>query len=86
MIRLLIFLGIVYFGGKALKSWVIRNIKRENIFGGADEIDDVMIKDPFCNAYFPRRNGVHLHIDGKDLYFCSEECRDKFIAMRKKSA
>ena len=44
------------------------------------EIDDVMIKDPYCEVYFPRRSGIHLRHDGQDLYFCSAECRDKFVA------
>jgi len=44
----------------------------------AGEMDDVMIKDPFCEIYFPKKDSVHLRIDGKDLYFCSTECRDKF--------
>jgi YHS domain-containing protein len=46
----------------------------------AAEIDDVMIKDPFCEAYFPKRNGVHLTFGGKDLYFCSNQCKDKYLA------
>jgi YHS domain-containing protein len=50
----------------------------------AAEIDDVMIKDPFCNVYFPKRDGVRLNLDGKDLYFCSAECRDKFMAAHSK--
>ncbi|MBU1163547.1 MAG: hypothetical protein KKA75_05285 [Proteobacteria bacterium] len=45
-----------------------------------------MIKDPFCETYFPKRNGVHLLVDGKDLYFCSTECRDKFIASQQKES
>jgi YHS domain-containing protein len=48
------------------------------------EIDDVMIKDPVCDVYFPQRNGVHLNADGQDLYFCSRECRDKFVGRRSK--
>jgi len=48
----------------------------------AAEIDDVMIKDPFCEAYFPKRNGVHLNFDGKDLYFCSSRCKDNYLAER----
>ena len=44
------------------------------------EIDDVMIKDPYCEAYFPKRNAVHLEVKGNDLYFCSPECRDNYIA------
>jgi hypothetical protein len=46
----------------------------------ASQIDDVMIKDPYCEAYFPKRNAVHLNLNANDLYFCSEECRDKYIA------
>ena len=37
-----------------------------------------MDKDPYCGVYFTRRDGVDLKIDGQDLYFCSQECRDKF--------
>jgi len=48
----------------------------------AGEIDDVMIKDPFCEMYFPKRDGVHQKLDGEDLYFCSAECRDKYMASR----
>jgi YHS domain-containing protein len=43
-------------------------------------IDDVMVKDPFCQTYFAKRNGVHLNFEGKDLYFCSAQCKDKYIA------
>ena len=44
------------------------------------QIDDVMIKDPYCETYFPKRNAVHLNLNAKDLYFCSKECRDKYVA------
>jgi YHS domain-containing protein len=43
------------------------------------EIDDVMVKDPYCEVYFPKRKGIQLKVKGEDLYFCSPECRDKFI-------
>jgi len=42
-------------------------------------IDDVMVKDPFCEVYFPRREGHHLKYEGKDLYFCSSTCKEKFV-------
>lgn len=81
MIRLLIFFGLIYFGYRMVKTWIIRNI---SVPGGQarHEIDDVMIKDPVCEVYFPKRDGVHLSVDGQDMYFCSEECRDKFMAGR----
>jgi YHS domain-containing protein len=51
----------------------------------AAQMDDVMIQDPFCEIYFPKKDGVHLRINGKDLYFCSEDCRDKFLEKYKKN-
>ncbi|HUV50506.1 MAG TPA: hypothetical protein VMW78_05745 [Anaerolineae bacterium] len=84
--RFLIILGLIYFAYRAIKSWMLQGgssktkVSRE----AAGEIDDVMVKDPYCEAYFPKRNGVHLKIDEKDLYFCGTECRDKFIAKHSK--
>jgi uncharacterized protein len=84
--RLLIFLGIIYFCYRALKSWLIQNSAVSKTAGGqtAGVIDDVMIKDPVCEIYIPQRDGIHLQAEGQDFYFCSTECRDQFIASRSK--
>jgi ribosomal protein L24E len=37
-----------------------------------------MVKDPYCEVYFPKRKGVPLKKNAEVLLFCSEECRDKF--------
>lgn len=85
--RFLIILGLIYVGYRAVKSFVLPGgpSKTKVSSKSAGEIDDVMVKDPYCEVYFPKRNGVHLNIDGKDLYFCSTECRDKFIAANSKN-
>ena len=41
--------------------------------------DDVLIQDPVCKTYFTQRDGVHLQHEGKDLYFCSSQCRDRYL-------
>ncbi len=84
MIKILILGVIAYFFYKSFKSWMLKNTDPGRRVNGktVGEIDDIMIKDPFCNTYFPKRDGVHLKADGKDLYFCSAECRDKFIESR----
>ncbi|MEJ2657760.1 MAG: hypothetical protein P8012_11285 [Desulfobacterales bacterium] len=46
------------------------------------EIDDDMVKDPYCGVYFSKKDGVHLNLDGQDLNFCSEECKDKYLEKR----
>ena len=47
-------------------------------------IDDVMVKDPQCGVYFPQRNSIVVSKNGENLYFCSTECRDKYLNPAKK--
>ncbi len=76
--RLLILLGVIYLGYRFLKSMITAGHRPAE----TGQIDDIMVKDPYCQVYFPRRNGVHLHSEGQDLYFCSAECKEKYLAER----
>ena len=40
---------------------------------------DLMVQDPYCGTYFPKRDAVHARLHGKDLYFCSQECKENFM-------
>ncbi len=82
--RLLVTIALIYLGYRFLKSWLFSQTTLRPTFPDRTEnnIDDVMVKDPYCEAYFPQRNGVSLSIDGKKIYFCSKECRDKYAASR----
>ena len=48
------------------------------------EVDNVMVKDPQCGIYFAKKDGVYLNINGQDLYFCSQECKDMFLEKKAK--
>lgn len=80
--RLLIFsiLGFVIY--RAVKSWLNSTGHHNNQNVNSQAVDDVMIKDPICGAYFAQRNGVVLHTPQKMVYFCSNECRDKYAAQQ----
>ncbi len=84
--RLLILLAVIYLCFRMLKSWILQNSPSQKPLSSttAAEIDDVMVIDPFCEVYFPKRDGIHLRANGKDLYFCGKECKDKFIALHSK--
>jgi len=84
MIRFIILFIVAYLLYRSIKSWIFPapSSRRPVSSRTASEIDDVMIKDPFCEAYFPKRTGVHLNFGGKDLYFCSSQCKDKYFAER----
>lgn len=79
--RLLILCLLIYFGYRLFKTWVLPGgspaISEEE--GSLTAIDDVMVKDPFCETYFPQRQGIRGVINGETHYFCSTECRDKYF-------
>ena len=82
MIRLLIWLAIIYLLYRTLRKWtrIGPTPGGSGVFPESrSESDDLMVQDPYCGVYFLRKEGHHLHQGGKDFYFCSPECRDKFI-------
>lgn len=82
MIRLLIFAGIAYFFYRKIKSWALENMSqdRKSFNKSEQAVNDIMIQDPYCKTYFPKREAVQLDINGTQLYFCSNQCREKFIS------
>jgi YHS domain-containing protein len=81
ILRVLIYAALFYFVYRVVKTWLVppapRTIRGKGRSSAA--IDDIMIQDPVCKVYFPQREGVHLHINGKDLYFCSEKCKEQYL-------
>jgi len=82
IIKLLIYIGLGYLAYKLFKFLMLPRTSPSQGANkrAAGQIDDIMVKDPYCETHFPRRDGVHLNLSGEDLYFCSSECRDKYLA------
>jgi len=87
MIRFIILIVVAYVAYRALKNWMFPKTDGGDRMNRASvgEIDDVMVKDPYCGAYFPSRDGIRHTIDGKELSFCSEACRKKYISEHSRS-
>ena len=47
-------------------------------------VDDVLVKDPVCNTYIPRRQAIALLHEHRTYYFCSDTCRKTFLADKEK--
>jgi YHS domain-containing protein len=46
-----------------------------------------MVQDPVCQVYLPKRQAVVLNDPkGENYYFCSVQCRDKFIQEKKRKS
>jgi len=47
------------------------------------QIQGVMVKDEICNTYVPREEALREVREGKEYFFCSRECQQKFLERRK---
>jgi len=72
LIAILILLGIFY--------WVVKRAfsppKRKA--AGPREDSEEMIQDPVCGCYIPKSQAFTLSHRGKNLYFCSQVCSQKY--------
>lgn len=76
IIRLIIFIFLVYILYRVTK----------NLFGSkekirqktTDGIIDEMVLDPACGTYIPRRDAIRQVVDGKEIFFCSDECASTY--------
>jgi YHS domain-containing protein len=78
--RILLLILLVYVGYRVLKGLIgSGGARREREETETLPVDDVMIKDPLCETYFPKKDGVKAVVKGEALYFCSEACRDEYL-------
>ncbi|MBW1614982.1 MAG: hypothetical protein JRJ49_00295 [Deltaproteobacteria bacterium] len=83
--RLLIFLSLIYLCYILLKSRWKSSGKKSAINKEMEKTaDDIMIYDPCCKIYYPKKNCIAFKDKDKILYFCGKECKNKFLEDRKK--
>lgn len=76
MIRNLILLGLAFLLYRTVKSWLARN--SSGSIGHEPEEDDVMVQDPVCGVYVPKKGAVTSRKGGETLYFCSHRCKETY--------
>ena len=72
LIWILILLGIVYW---AVKRAFIPKDRRP---ARPEEIGEELVKDPVCGCYIPKSQALTLSDRSQKLYFCSQECFQKY--------
>ena len=81
--RFLFLCLLIYLGYRVVKGFLTPapgpSATRPERQNDMTPVDDVMVKDPFCQTYIPQRDGIRQVIDGKTVFFCSPECRDKYL-------
>jgi uncharacterized protein len=39
---------------------------------------EVLVQDPICGTFIPRKEALKFHRNGQDYFFCSEGCLQRF--------
>jgi len=52
----------------------------------AKRLPQMMVKDETCNTYLPIEEAIKETYQGREYYFCSGECRQKFLDGKKASS
>lgn len=87
MIRIILLAVLCYILYRLVKSLLLPPSQK---FGkqagqGGKIITDEMVSDPYCNVYIPKQDAIKTKIAGKTLFFCSKECKKKYLEEQHKS-
>jgi YHS domain-containing protein len=79
--RLLILCFLIYLGYKVIKAMITPGKPRQTPEMGRSvaQVDDIMVQDPVCHTYIPRKDGIAETVGKETFYFCSTACRDKYL-------
>jgi YHS domain-containing protein len=75
ILPLLLFLIVRSILGGLFKRGRVSPVQRPDEPAAAMELK----KDPVCGTYVSPATGVSRTVQGHMIYFCSKECRDKFV-------
>lgn len=81
-----LFLLLIFFLFRQVLSWLFgpsRDNRKQDKGAFRQEQKvlkrDQVEKDPVCGMFVAREAAITLERKGEVLYFCSEECRNKFL-------
>ena len=77
--RLLLGLLVGYLGyrliKKVLQSWTLGGSAKPQFRPDEPEL---LVQDPVCGTFIPKKDALKVHKDGQDYFFCSEGCLKRF--------
>jgi len=54
--------------------------------GRGEKVVDKLVRDPQCGTYVAEHTSVTASLSGATLHFCSERCRDEYLASPRATA
>ena len=80
MSRLILYLIIL-----AALYWVVKRIfspATKRRAAKPEEASEEMVQDPHCRCYIPKSQSYAISLNGKKIFFCSQDCCHKYLASK----
>lgn len=78
ILRILAFLGILWILRRVL-AFLSGNVAIPPRSRPREPVSGDTVKDPVCGMYLDPRLAIRVPGKGGDVYFCSEECRRRYL-------
>jgi uncharacterized protein len=59
-----------------------RRVRQETGRQAPTAVAEEMVRDPVCQLYLPRAEAIRRRVQGREYFFCSPGCLDKFLVRR----
>lgn len=86
LLRLFIIAGLIYLAFYLIFGKKKKKKLEEGEPGKKESVTDVLKEDPICHKLVPKGQAVRLRENGQTVYFCSDECCEKYESMKKESS
>jgi len=81
-LRIVLYAFLVYIIYKFIRLY--QNLsKKSKAPRQPKQISGIMVKDEVCNTYLPKEDAIKEIVEGKEYFFCSKDCRQKFLEEKK---
>ncbi len=80
LFRILLLVFILWLVRRILAK-ILNPAKQPGPAAGRTEVPNSMVKDPVCGMYMDSRLAVRLENRKEAFYFCSEECKKKYLGI-----
>lgn len=81
IIAVLIYIAFYLIFGKKKKKKLEKGASEKT-----ESVNDVLKEDPVCHKLVPKGQAVRLRENGETIYFCSDECCEKYENVKKDSS
>jgi uncharacterized protein len=79
VLRFLILATVIIWLVRQILAFFTGSAKKPGRKNTSSDVANYMVKDPVCGMYMDSRLAVRLEKGKETTYFCSEECKNKFL-------